>query len=97
MFGVGHGVCRDGLIMCNAWWGFRVELLAISPNLNPESNPPPSPHPQIVVKEKPRHWYHFLTTTCAIIGGVFTVAGIIDAILHNSFKFAKKMELGKQG
>lgn len=51
---------------------------------------------QIVVKEIGRPWYHFLTTTCAIIGGVFTVAGILDSILYASFKLAKKMELGKQ-
>lgn len=37
--------------------------------------------PQVIVREKPRQWYHFLTTTCAIIGGVFTVAGILDALL----------------
>lgn len=51
---------------------------------------------QILVKEQARAWYHFLTTTCAIIGGVFTVAGILDAILYSTFKLAKKLELGKQ-
>jgi hypothetical protein len=51
----------------------------------------------VVVREKPRHWYHFLTTTCAIIGGVFTVAGILDSILHNTLKMVRKVELGKQG
>jgi hypothetical protein len=48
------------------------------------------------VRAKPRQWYHFLTTTCAIIGGVFTVAGIIDSILYNTIKYSKKLELGKQ-
>lgn len=52
---------------------------------------------QIVVTEKPKYLYHFITTTCAIIGGVFTVAGIIDGLLHTSLKIAKKVELGKQG
>lgn len=52
---------------------------------------------QVVVREESRHWYHFLTTTCAIIGGVFTVAGILDSILYQAGKFTKKMELGKQG
>lgn len=51
---------------------------------------------QIVVKEERRKWYHFLTTTCAIIGGVFTVAGIVDAILYSTLRLAKKLELGKQ-
>ncbi len=41
--------------------------------------------------------YQFLTTSCAIIGGVFTVAGILDALLYQSFKVVKKMNLGKQG
>jgi hypothetical protein len=50
---------------------------------------------QVVVKEQAKHWYHFLTTTCAIIGGVFTVAGILDSILYQAGKMTKKMELGK--
>jgi hypothetical protein len=54
-------------------------------------------HLQVVVKVKPRQWYHFLTTTCAIIGGVFTVAGIIDSLLYNTLKFTRKIDLGKQG
>eukprot|EP00878_Enallax_costatus_P040626 GHUV01046951.1.p1 GENE.GHUV01046951.1~~GHUV01046951.1.p1 ORF type:complete len:138 (+),score=44.82 GHUV01046951.1:77-490(+) len=52
---------------------------------------------QVVVREQGKAWYHFLTTTCAIIGGVFTVAGILDSILYQGFKFARKVELGKQG
>ena len=35
-------------------------------------------------------------TTCAIIGGVFTVAGILDGLFHASLRVAKKVELGKQ-
>merc|ERR1711920_255324 len=33
---------------------------------------------------------HFLTSVCAIIGGVFTVAGMIDAILYKSYKGFRK-------
>ncbi|CAL5224040.1 g6662 [Coccomyxa viridis] len=50
---------------------------------------------QILVSEKHRAWYHFITTTCAIIGGVFTVAGIVDGLVHTGARFAKKVELGK--
>ncbi|GAV61123.1 COPIIcoated_ERV domain-containing protein [Cephalotus follicularis] len=39
---------------------------------------------------------HFITNVCAIIGGVFTVAGILDSILHNTIKFIKKVELVKK-
>ena len=52
---------------------------------------------QILVEETRRPWYHFLTTSCAIIGGVFTVAGIVDAILYQTGKMLKKMQIGKQG
>lgn len=50
---------------------------------------------QIVVTEQRKKLYHFVTTTCAIVGGVFTVAGIVDALLHQSLRIAKKMEIGK--
>ncbi len=52
---------------------------------------------QIVVTEKPKAWYHFLTAVCAVVGGVFTVAGIIDGIVHHTAGMAKKIDLGKQG
>lgn len=39
---------------------------------------------------------HLLTNTCAIIGGTFTVASIIDAFLYHSVRaIQKKIELGK--
>lgn len=40
--------------------------------------------------------YHFLTTTMAIIGGTFTVAGIIDSLTYTAISIVKKIELGKQ-
>lgn len=51
---------------------------------------------QIVVREKRKAFYHFVTTLCAIIGGIFTVAGIVDGVFHTSVRLAKKVELGKQ-
>eukprot|EP00250_Pteridium_aquilinum_P001854 c12061_g1_i1 orf=335-1495(-) len=39
---------------------------------------------------------HFLTNVCAIVGGVFTVSGIIDAFVYHGHKaIKKKMEIGK--
>jgi len=49
------------------------------------------------VSAKRREWYKFLTTLCAIVGGVFTVAGIVDSIFYNVLKMKRKVELGKQG
>lgn len=52
---------------------------------------------QVVVLELSRQWYHFLTTTCAIIGGVFTVCGILDGVSYSAYRVMKKVDLGKQG
>ncbi|XP_043977609.1 endoplasmic reticulum-Golgi intermediate compartment protein 3 isoform X2 [Gambusia affinis] len=46
--------------------------------------------------EKHRSLTHFLTGVCAIIGGVFTVAGLIDSLIYHSARaIQKKIELGK--
>ncbi|XP_076167075.1 endoplasmic reticulum-Golgi intermediate compartment protein 3 isoform X2 [Ptiloglossa arizonensis] len=46
--------------------------------------------------EKANSFGHFATNTCAIIGGVFTVAGLIDSLLYHSIRaIQKKIELGK--
>ncbi len=48
--------------------------------------------------EKEKSFGHFATGLCAIIGGVFTVAGILDKLVYSSAKMVqKKMELGKTG
>jgi len=36
----------------------------------------------VVVTSKGRRWYDFVTSVCAIIGGTFTVVGLIDTLLH---------------
>lgn len=46
--------------------------------------------------ERSRSFGHFATNVCAIIGGVYTVAGLIDTLLYHSVKLIqKKIELGK--
>ncbi|KAL2327988.1 hypothetical protein Fmac_021415 [Flemingia macrophylla] len=50
---------------------------------------------QVLITENQKSFSHFITNVCAIIGGVFTVAGIVDAILHNTIRIMKKVELGK--
>lgn len=51
---------------------------------------------QVMITEQRRSFSHFITNVCAIIGGVFTVAGIIDAMLHTTISMVKKVNLGKQ-
>ncbi|XP_074564597.1 protein disulfide isomerase-like 5-4 isoform X2 [Curcuma longa] len=55
----------------------------------------PSPM-QVLVTEVPKSFSHFITNICAIVGGIFTVAGILDSIFHNTVRLVKKVELGKQ-
>jgi len=48
--------------------------------------------------EKRESTSHFLVQICAVIGGVFTVAGQLDGILHKSIVvLAKKAQIGKLG
>ena len=38
----------------------------------------------------------FLTSVCAIVGGVFTVAGLVDGFIYNANRTLKrKIQLGK--
>jgi hypothetical protein len=42
------------------------------------------------------NFLHFLTQICAIIGGIFAVTGIIDALVHKSVvSILKKASMGK--
>lgn len=56
---------------------FRYDLSPMSVKITPESVP----------------FYHFITNACAIIGGVFTVIGIIDQIVHQTAKALNKKVL----
>lgn len=50
----------------------------------------------IVVREYRTPFYKFLTSVCAIIGGVFTVIGLFDSMVYHSLRtLKKKVELGK--
>ena len=33
---------------------------------------------------------HFLTSLCAIIGGVFTIASFVDAMVHHGWRFVRR-------
>jgi|EP00900_Chrysochromulina_parva_P000305 thiol-disulfide isomerase/thioredoxin len=51
---------------------------------------------QVTVTEVRQSLAAFLTSICAIIGGVFTVTGLIDGgIFHTTNALKKKMEIGK--
>jgi hypothetical protein len=50
----------------------------------------------ITYSETKQSFAYFLTGICAVVGGVFTVAGIIDAVIYNAKRtLEKKIELGK--
>lgn len=51
---------------------------------------------KVTFTEEHISFLHFLTNVCAIVGGVFTVSGIIDAFIYHGQKaIKKKMEIGK--
>jgi hypothetical protein len=41
--------------------------------------------------DKVKPMSHFLVSVCAIIGGVFTVAGMLDSLLYKSYKGLKRV------
>jgi hypothetical protein len=44
----------------------------------------------VIISRKGKRWYEFLTSMCALIGGTFTVVGLVSGILSVIFK-PKKM------
>ncbi|XP_074563977.1 uncharacterized protein LOC141820550 [Curcuma longa] len=51
---------------------------------------------KVIFTEENRSFLHYLTQLCAIVGGVFTVSGIIDAfVYHGNRTIKKKREIGK--
>ncbi|KAL8136925.1 hypothetical protein V2J09_002926 [Rumex salicifolius] len=51
---------------------------------------------KVIFTEQNVSFLHFLTNVCAIVGGVFTVSGIIDTFVYHGQKaIKKKMEIGK--
>ncbi|KAE8800684.1 putative amidohydrolase ytcJ [Hordeum vulgare] len=53
---------------------------------------------QVDCTEENTSLLHLLTNICAIVGGIFTVAGIIDSFVYHGHRaIKKKMEIGKLG
>jgi len=51
---------------------------------------------QVLVREERESFAAFLTQICAIIGGVFTVTGLVDGLVyHGADLVSRKMEIGK--
>ena len=51
---------------------------------------------RMLYREYREEWGTFLTSTCAVIGGVFTVFGMIDGLVYHSDRLLReKVGLGK--
>ncbi|WZZ72491.1 hypothetical protein YC2023_083861 [Brassica napus] len=49
---------------------------------------------KVIFEEQHVEFLHFLTNVCAIVGGIFTVSGIVDSfIYHGQRAIKKKMEI----
>lgn len=40
----------------------------------------------VIISRKGKHWYEFITSICALIGGTFTVVGLLSGFLNIIFK-----------
>ena len=69
-----HSVCN---LIRHCATDARWETCTFSYDLSPMA---------VVVTSKGRRWYDFLTSLCAIIGGTFTVVGLLDTFLHKFLK-----------
>jgi len=45
--------------------------------------------------EQQKSFSHFITNLCAIIGGVYAVAGVVDMMIYKSLKNYRRTQLGK--
>jgi hypothetical protein len=43
----------------------------------------------VIVSRKGKRWYEFITSMCALIGGTFTVVGLLSGVLGILFKNKK--------
>ena len=43
----------------------------------------------VLIKKKGKKWYEFVTSMCALIGGTFTVVGLLSSFLNLVFKNKK--------
>ncbi|CAI7852031.1 unnamed protein product, partial [Closterium sp. NIES-53] len=51
---------------------------------------------KVQYSERYTSFLHFLTNVCAIVGGIFTVTGMVDAFIYHSQRaIKKKIDLGK--
>jgi hypothetical protein len=50
----------------------------------------------VIIKEERRSFASFLTSVCAVVGGIFTIASLLDTFLYSAERVIKrKMDLGK--
>ena len=51
----------------------------------------------VIYSEVRKPFTSFLTGVCAIVGGIFTVAGMVDTFAYSAERaLKKKMDIGKQ-
>jgi len=50
---------------------------------------------QILIREESESFFRFFVNLCAIVGGVFTVASMVDGMVHNFASFGHKLQIGK--
>ena len=66
---------------------FAVQVMVYEENDVPEARFTYDLSPMsVTVARQPKRWYAFVTSICALIGGTFTVVGLLNGMLHVLFK-----------
>ena len=47
------------------------------------------------ISQNSKNFVEFMISICAIIGGVYTIAGIVDSIIYKSVSYVFKSRIGK--
>ena len=81
-----YSVARSAKLLNQQIFGAELPGVFVSYELSP-----------IMIKyiERSKSFSHFITSCCAIIGGLFTVAGMLDALTYRYYNMYKKYQLNK--
>lgn len=74
------------VISANSMFGSQLPGIFVNYELSP-----------IMVKyvERSKSFTHFVTGCCAIIGGLFTIAGMLDSVTYRYYNMYKKFQINK--
>ncbi|XP_057488856.1 uncharacterized protein LOC130774830 [Actinidia eriantha] len=90
---IGRTICSNQFSVTEHFKSFEIGPSRLSPGVHFFYDLSPI---KVTINEGHTPFLHFVTHLCAIIGGIFTVAGIVDSfVYHGRRAIKKKVEIGK--